>query len=385
MKFLKFPSIRQLNSYLKNKIGELDIRNDLWQVTEKVHGCNVAVYCDGENVKFASRIEFVDNIYNLKNTFEPHRELFVNMVDHWCQQMKKSGIQGAYFVTYMELFGGSVQKGMPYPSQQDLVLLDVVTVVPNTGNNLEICRGIFEKAGVSPDRCIVLEDEGLFYMNSYDKMDALKNISDYTGIKNQRILKLGTFEECAAMSPEFETLYRSEQKLIDSGVIKQSAEMLEHFCKSEGYVIEPVIPMVDNNGERVMYKVKSKKFQEKGKDKVDKSEPNLRERHKLALDEMEADLLTEMDQMITKPRYESVVSKLGEVTVKDFNKVLVEFMEDIKKDTDEFLVDIILDGGDEADRFNGATKLVMFEHHKEMLNLLQGEVKNFIRPLLLNN
>lgn len=129
-------------------------------------------------------------------------------------------------------------------------------------------------------------------------------------------------------------------------------------CKeAEGLVIEPVEPKWYPNGSRIYFKKKTKRFQEKsGKPKVDKPVETLPK-------ELEG-ILQESFLYITEPRLEAVCSKIGEVTIKDIGKVM-GFM------TKDILEEMIKDGLETPE-------------NKKFMKILQKQVQNFIRPILLN-
>ena len=76
-------------------------------------------------------------------------------------------------------------------------------------------------------------------------------------------------------------------------------------------------------------------------------------------------MLTQAFEYITEPRYSAVTSKIGEVTIKDIGKVMgfmtKDILEDMEKDS------------------------LIIPENKKFMKLLQQEVQNFIRPILLQN
>lgn len=192
-------------------------------------------------------------------------------------------------VVYGELFGGNIQKEVKY-GEKRFVAFDVTI-------------------------------DGV----ALPKWDALR-FAIGLGFDVVPVLADGTLEEMLAISPEF--------------VSPLAAEDAGEYSKSEGIVIEPVNPSYMSNGSRIYLKQKSLSFKEK-KDKpvakvaVEMSEPAKK-------------LLGLMLQRCTSQRVDSVISKLGEVTGKDFGKVVGLFTQDVLEEVvREEGVDIKVSSGDE--------------------------------------
>ena len=118
-----------------------------------------------------------------------------------------------------------------------------------------------------------------------------------------------------------------------------------------------------NKGERVYIKKKTKRFLEKGKNKIEKP--------KVSLNEALSKLLETSLEYINENRFNAVVSKEGEVSIKMIGKIAGLMTQDI-------VVDIIKDGDIENLESLGEVSEV-----KKFKQTLHGEVIIFIRPLLL--
>ena len=133
MKFNKFPSL--INSYqekMVNKAQMLGITE--WTVTEKIHGANMGLYCDGTSVRPASRTKLVDgSFFNCGS-----------VVDRYTEDVKAlftrfhTGPE-AYIIVYGEYFGGvyegksvdqakKVQKGIDYTPENDFRAFNLLLV-----------------------------------------------------------------------------------------------------------------------------------------------------------------------------------------------------------------------------------------------------------------
>ena len=80
--------------------------------------------------------------------------------------------------------------------------------------------------------------------------------------------------------------------------------------------------------------------------------------------------MAEALEYINESRYNSVVSKIGEVSIKDIGKVAGLMPQDI-------LVDMQKDGVRDHERYGTSTEASKFK------KTLQQSVTNFVRPILL--
>lgn len=192
-------------------------------------------------------------------------------------------------VVYGELFGGNIQKEVKYGGKR-FVAFDVTI-------------------------------DGV----ALPKWDALR-FAIGLGFDVVPVISDGTLEDMLAISPEF--------------VSPLAAEDVGEYNKSEGIVIEPVNPSYMNNGSRIYLKQKSLSFKEKKDKPVTKAA--------VEMSEQATKLLDLMLQRCTSQRVDSVISKLGEVTGKDFGKVVGLFTQDVLEEVvREEGVDIKVSSGDE--------------------------------------
>ena len=168
---------------------------------------------------------------------------------------------------------------------------------------------------------------------------------------------------------KFSSLENSYRDNFISKIREQGYENEEYIvtenpqAEAEGVVIEPVTPRYLPSGERVYIKKKTKRFLEKGKNKIEKP--------KVSLNEALSKLLELALEYINENRFNAVVSKEGNVNIKMIGK-LAELM------TQDILVDIVKDGI--IDDINGVADA---NEVKKFKQTLQGEVIRLIRPLLL--
>lgn len=277
MEFQRFSSLE--NTYRQNLIDKVQYEGKdggLWMATEKLHGANFSFWCDGKEVKVASRTQFVDGtFYNCQavinrysqGVLETHQALLC---------------EGAVLVIYGELFGGNVQKEVQY-GEKDFRGFDVSI-------NGQIA----------------------------EKVEAF-GIIRFASIKTVPVIHTGTFAECLALSNTFKSTLTPED--------------YEEENTSEGLVIEPVEPSWFNNGSRVYFKNKTEGFSEK------KRVP--KEKVVFELSETESELMNLLLEYNTEQRVSNVISKIGEVTNKDFGKILglttQDLLEEFTKETERNL------------------------------------------------
>ena len=265
--------------------------------TEKLHGCNLSFWCGGNEVKVASRSQFVDGtFYNCQAVINRYSENILN----WCQ-----GFGVKTFIVYGELFGGNIQKEVEY-GEKDFAAFDVVL------------DGVVQ-----------------------DKQTAWR-IAKECGLKFAPVLHVGSFKECLELSNTFKSTL--------------TPEGYEEDNTSEGLVIEPVQPNWFNNGNRIYFKNKTESFSEKKQSK---------EKQVFELSDEESGLMNELLTYNTEQRVSNVISKIGQVTNKDFGKILgltvQDILEDFTKETDQ------------------DPKVIAENNWKQFVKLLQAEVGKTVR------
>ena len=323
--FTKFPSLE--NTYRQKEIDKivmLEIK-DQWVVTEKVHGANFSfwVYKNVEtkeiDIKCAKRsgwIEEDEKFFNYKSVLEKYRPML--------EKLRGDVLDN--FVIYGELFGGNIQSGMCYSLEQDFVAFDM--------------RWINEDGSL-----------GL----PLDKLTMLTLKDDYNLPVTPLIGVYDTFEEALAVEESF-----------TSKLIRQDFDGEERHKETEGVVIEPNNAVYEPNGSRVYLKKKTKRFLEKG------GKPNIKHKVPMLLQESVQLKLDEALLFLNKNRFDSVVSKIGEVSIKDIGKVMGLLTQDIVVDMEKDLEQPV----DSWFETKGEKQLFMKN--------LQKTVQDFVKPILLS-
>lgn len=314
MKFTKFPSLE--NTYREKQIHlaeTLGCNDQDYLVTEKVHGANFSFWVSSDDtgevkIYCAKRSGFIgkdEKFFDYKSVLEKYRESIVNL---FTTLNTTSCVEEV--IIYGELYGGNIQSGMCYKKEQDFIAFDLVVdgLVINKVEAINLIKGF-----------------GLPYAPIIGVYSCLNEA-----------LEVGESFESKLISVDFDGT--EEQK------------------ESEGVVIEPCVPRWFPSGSRVYFKKKTKRFLEKGGNKIKKTQQPLPEDLKIVLEES--------FKYINEARFNNVKSKVGEVSIKDIGKMSGLMTQDILEDMSKDDIEL-----PEDRRFN---------------KLLQSEVMNFVRPLLLS-
>ena len=129
-KFEKFSSLE--NSYRENfihKIREQGYENDVYIITEKLHGANYGFTVVVENSlpttlpsKRSGFISADEKFYNHRPVYEKYVDKVSNLA--LCL-LKDNNMSGGVVTVYGKLYGGNVQGGMAYPLEQDFAGFDI--------------------------------------------------------------------------------------------------------------------------------------------------------------------------------------------------------------------------------------------------------------------
>lgn len=323
VEFTKFPSLE--NTYRQKEIDKIvmmDIKDE-WVVTEKVHGANFSFWVTKDDegnieIKCAKRsgwIEDGEKFFNYKPVLEKYKDNLINL--------RKSILSD--YVIYGELFGGNIQSGMCYSEDQDFVAFDM---------------------------CFLNED-GTKY--PIEKKAVMTLESDYNIPVVPVIGVYDTLQEALDVSESFISL-----------LMRDGFNGDDKHKEAEGIVIEPNTPTFEPNGSRVYLKKKTKRFLEKG------GKPNIKHKQPSMLTPVVKEVLERTLPYICENRFNAVVSKIGEVTIKDIGKIMGLITQDIIVDIEKDL-DIVIDH--------------VFENKSDKqsyMKNLQKNVQDFIKPILLS-
>ncbi len=288
------------------KIRKIESKSNLYDIETKknhnyfandilVHNSNFSIWTDGTEVRFAKKTGFLkesENFYSYDRIKESLKEKILKLykdLNIVSNLIKNNTIETV--TVFGELFGGSFR----HPDVQNV-------------NDKPIQKGIF----YSPEIEFMAFD---IYLNN--RLVDIQDFIHYSKIGDffyARILFRGTLQECLNYSNEFNSTIPE---------LLGYPKLTDNVC--EGVVIKPATTIFFGNGSRVILKNKNKKWSEKSKkSKIPKIPVKLSDTGKKQVE----NLLT----YLTENRLRNVLSKIGEVTQKDFGKILGLMMKDMLED-----------------------------------------------------
>lgn len=98
MQFIPYPSIPNLYNAKKvvKEVEEQAVCQEFY-VTEKIHGANFGIYCDGVEIRCASRsgfIEYGQKFNNYQNIMDKYRANLIKFADRHIKDFKSFGLTG---------------------------------------------------------------------------------------------------------------------------------------------------------------------------------------------------------------------------------------------------------------------------------------------------
>ena len=329
MKFTKYNSIE--NTYREEFINQIKFNGygkEVYHVQEKIHGSNFSILTDGVEVKCAKRtgpVEDGENFYNAVEVVARYQEKVLSLFEY-----VKNKRQIHSLTVFGELFGGfynheevekvkgaiKVQKGIEYCPENDFYVFDILI------NDEEYLT--------------VLESNELF-----EKFDFFYSKS----------LFVGSLDEAIQYPNEFQSTIPN---------LKGLPLIENNSC--EGVVIRPEKALFFKGGSRVILKNKNEKWSEKAHRKSNAIK-------KVEFTEVGQKVFAELVTYNTENRLNNVISKLGEVTIKQFGQVLGMMSQDILTDFEKDFPNQLSD--------------LQKEERKQINKELNKEVTQLIRPILL--
>ena len=292
--FKKYTSIE--NSYRTEFLDRIKGHN-FWDLTytvqEKAHGSNLSFYTiDGLNFKAAKRTEGLNDdekFYNHQLLLHQNIEKFKSIFLEVTQKFEN--------ITQMTIYGEVI--GGSYPHKE----------VEKNNKALKVQKGIF----YSPKNEFYAFDIQV-NCELYLDVEYVTNLFEKHKVLHAKTLYAGTLEECLNYSNMFPTTIPA---LLGLPTIEPN--------NCEGVIIKPLETCYFNNGVRVILKNKNEKWAENSKHikSINKKAP---------LSEKVKELQSVILSYVTENRLNNVLSKLGEVTIKDFGKIIGNYNRDIIED-----------------------------------------------------
>ena len=306
MKFQKYNSIENIGRQREiDAIFYSGLNGGMWTASEKIHGANMSMWYDGQEMRVAKRSGFFNHLspkafysfdYVEFNEYLPKMQKLYKL----CEDM---------FVTPLDIitvcgewFGGG------YPHQD----------VPKSPQASRVQRGIF----YSPKNEFSAFD--LKIGERYVDVDIYEPLLIEAGFSVCETFFRGTFEDCLELSNEFETTIPEKYGL---------PKIEDNIC--EGIVIKPNEAKFLSTGSRVILKSKNARHSEK--------EPRQpRTKNPLSpLGPRASSLFQELLSFLNENRLRNVLSHIGPVNNKMFGKVQGLFVQDalneLKKDKGKYL------------------------------------------------
>ena len=307
--FKKYNSIE--NTYrekfiemIKSKAPQLI--NAQWSITEKIHGANVQICLEGDEIEVGKRTAFIEgeeNFYNIQQVLGEHFNN-VRRLKHGIEEIKAEPIDR--IIVFGELFGGTyrhkdvepvknastIQKGVQYCPQNSVIFFDIWVEYSN-GTSEYLAPSVFEK------------------------------FMEYAKLPYQRSIVVNSLQEALDYPNDEPSLIYQRFHL----------PQLEDNIR-EGVVIKPYrTDVFIHNGQRVILKNKNERFAEVSRHPKKEVKPTD------LPDKLQA-ILNELEAYITENRLNNVLSHIGEVTINDVGKVIglmnKDVMDNYQADTGNF-------------------------------------------------
>lgn len=337
MKFKKYSEIE--NSYRQKYIDYIYEQalnsGDDWVVTEKIHGSNFQLACDGNRVVPGKRGGIIgeSSFFNWETIYDKYHE----GVREIYEMIKKDVITLEQVTIFGELYGGI------YPHDQ----------VKPTPNASKVQKGIY----YCPHNDMMTFDIYVHFIHDSEvkgvwlKYTDVINLCTATGLMALNPLFIGKLEDALNYSNSFESTIHEYHGL---------PAIEDNVC--EGIVIKPNVPKHFGNGERVIIKNKNDKWSEK------KSLPKTPKVPDVLSDDM-IKHIHGLKELVTENRLKNLLSKFGPVTQKEFGKLMSGMMSDIMS---EYLKD--------AEGYNELGKA----DQKRISKQVTMEIAQLIRPNFVN-
>lgn len=297
MNFQKYSSLENhTNSKFLTKVFDfLDVnamRNTQFVAREKIHGTNFSVIITKDSIQPAKRtgpITETEKFFGYEDLMAKYKTNFQSI-----QQNDLIQSLGYTYQIFGEYAGGNIQKEVDY-GEKDFYVFDVLI----TDNFGEI---------------------------RYASDAWMATIATNAKLKIAPLIKRGTLEELLKLPVEFESVIGEYDEMFER-MGQYTSVSFEHEQRppadnvAEGLVIKPNEPLFLGGGSRIAIKYKTDAFKEKGKAQKPKIP--------VPLSDADQELLSKFSEFVTTNRVSNVASHLGELTAKDFGKVMGLTMRDI--------------------------------------------------------
>lgn len=327
LKFTRYNSIENVqHAKTMAQIDLQGISKENWVVSEKVHGANFSIWMDGNEIRFAKKSGFVkegENFYSFSRIQEDLKRKVTYLLKTVLPNANSLRICG-------ELFGGSFK-------HPDVPNIDVKTIQ----------KGILYSPDIEFMAFDIYVDDLLVNQDEFDRL------AYASGLFYARVLFKGTLDECLAYPNEYNSTIPE---------LLGYPKLTDNVC--EGNVIKPTEPTFFGNESRVILKNKNEKWSEKSKERKAPKQV-------VKLSDAGKEKVTTLIQYVTENRLRNVLSKIGEVTQKDFGKILGLMTQDVLEDYNK-------DFSDLPELEKAEDKLVKKLVSQEIAGLIRPNFRNMI-------
>jgi Rnl2 family RNA ligase len=263
-----------------------------WVVTDKLDGANFSFITDGNNVLPARRSGICDEtFFNCKSVIDKYSSVVLNTYHKINAFLFNGNLE--YLQFYGELIGDGINNRVKYCKGREFFLYDIKY-----------------KTTYSPDTSYLEFTSLLDYCN--DNFNIVDFYYTYT------------------LNEALEYCKRCEDSISDVAYcLDNEYKNLEDNIE-EGFVLKPNECRCFSNGERVILKHKNPKFLEERKEKVVKDN---------SLNYEQQAQLDFLLNFVNESRFYSVISKEGNLTEKEFGKLIKLYSQDVYKDAEVVKVD----------------------------------------------
>ena len=300
MKFNRYDSIE--NTYRTPFVDQVQhylLPEEPFYVQEKIHGANFSIWWTKDGIiKCGSRNKFleeVSNFYNWEHVLEKYRPNIQNVLQEI--EKERGGTTPTEVIFYGELYGGSYPHDKVKPVDQAQQVQSKVYYCPHNE---------FHGFDIKVD-------------GSYLPVDEVNSLYEMGGIPYAHTLWEGTLDTCLKYLNEFITTLPH---------MHNCPPIKENIC--EGVIIKPKRTIYLPNGLRVIFKNKNKRFVERTHTKHHKLD-----RKNMENNEIPNKVYESIIEYVTENRLRNILSKIGEITHRDFGQILRDMKQDVQEDFDK--------------------------------------------------
>ncbi len=300
MKFNRYDSIE--NTYrtkFVDQVRQFSPGCEIFVVQEKIHGANFSIWSTKDGLKCGSRNKFLEegvNFYNWGAVLDKYRSNIQTVLQE-IEKERGGTTTPTEVIFYGELYGGSYPHDKVKPVDQAKQVQSKVYYCPHNE---------FHGYDIKVD-------------DSYLSVDEVNRLYEMGGIPYAHTLWEGTLDTCLKYSNEFITTLPH---------MNNFPPIKENMC--EGVIIKPKRTIYLPNGLRVIFKNKNKRFGERTHAKHHKLD-----RKNMENNEIPNKVYESIIEYVTENRLRNILSKIGEITHRDFGQILRDMKQDVQEDFDK--------------------------------------------------